>query len=137
MSNVIIPAEHRAAPVGNYVVQRSNSLDFHVVQGKPSAAELSLLRQVVGTLHKHYGGYVWDVHVNQGVIKVLNKSLSGKWGYVLKSTDFATASELQRAVIIAGGEVLERFHLQAGKRNNDKVRELKKDFVGNKIFDKD
>ena len=141
MSNIIIPGQHQAAPKGqirgNYVVQRSNDLSFHTVAGQPTGAELSLLRQVMSTLMRYYGGYVWDVHVNGGVIKILNQSLSGKWGFILKQRDYATASELEKQVMRAGGELLERFNLAAQRRNNDKVRELKKDFTGLATFHKD
>lgn len=141
MSNIIIPTQHQAAPKGqirgNYAVSRSTDTSYHVVNGEPTPAELSLLRNVMVTLMKHYPRYVWDVHVNEGVIKVMNQSLSGKFGFILKADGYATASELDRQVINAGGEILERFRLKATGRNEDRMKNLQRDFAGLPTFDKD
>lgn len=137
MANIHIPAQHQAAPKGNYLVGRTTGFEMHVVQGQPTGPERALLRQCMATLLKYYGGYIWDVHVNAGVIKILNQTLSGKYGFILRISDYATSSELDRQLIRAGGEILERFRLKATRRNEDRVQNLDRDFLGLPTFDKD
>lgn len=131
---VIIPTQHQAAP--SHIIRRSNEAQVHIASGKPTAAEYGLLNRTIATLLRHYPGYIWDVHITGGVMQILNKSLSGRWGVILKLNTVQDDPNL-KAVMTAGGEILERYNLERRKMNPDKLIELPRDFSGNLTFHKD
>ena len=103
-----------------------------------SGASVTLAKNVGDTLHHHYPGYLWGVEVdeNGGVVKVLNLTLSGKWGFIMKIQDLVLADDM-RKVMRAGGEILERYRLKRRGRRDGELSDLKTDIFGNKEFDRD
>lgn len=97
-----------------------------------SAFELTLSKQLADTLHKHYPGHLWGVHVNvnTGMVDILNFALSGKWGYRLKLADHVTSSEWDREAMRAGGEILERYDQARARANVPALTHLPVDFAG-------
>lgn len=85
-------------------------------------ADIELAKQIAAVLDKHYPGHMWAVNVDSagGIATVKNLRLSGNWGFVLKLVDTYSGSEFARRVMLAGGELLERFRLHTGRfRQNE------------------
>lgn len=101
------------------------------VPGHVSATDEVMAKGMAEVLHRHYPGYLWGVNIGGGVVNVLNLSLSGKWGFTIKLPGQYSASDFDRQVMRAGGELLERYRLARGRFDNDRHAELKTDFAGN------
>lgn len=93
-------------------------------------------RNILQTLMRLYPGYNWRVLVNNGLADIRCTNLSGKLGFIIKLPSVYSASELDRLVMRAGGEILERYKVNRGKLQEDKLIELPKDFSGNHIPDR-
>jgi hypothetical protein len=105
-------------------------------QPQVSAYELTLAKQMADTLHRHYPEHLWAVTVNakQGMADVRNMALSGNWGFRLHIPAIYSASEFDKRVRNAGGELLERYRIRRGRAQADDVLALPKDFAGRKDF---
>ena len=99
-----------------------------------SANDLVMARHMADTLHRHYPGHLWAVTCDgaKGIATVRNLMLSGSWGFVLHLPTTYSASEWDKRVIRAGGEVLERFRIsRAGyDRTVDQMLSQPKNFAG-------
>lgn len=106
-----------------------------------TALEMQLAKTCGDTLLKHYPGYLWAVTVNKGLIQVVNLNLSGRWGFVIRSNKVYSASELDRQLRTAGGEILERYRITRAKLTPEgaasKVMANATDFAGNTRFDRE
>jgi hypothetical protein len=89
-------------------------------------------------LHAHYPHQLWGVNVESrtGLITIRNLYLAGNWGYVLKMGEVYSASSLEKDVIRAGGEILERFRMARGAFDADAYSAAPVDFAGRLLFDK-
>tara|TARA_R100000656_G_scaffold34554_1_gene29585 strand:+ start:362 stop:727 length:366 start_codon:yes stop_codon:yes gene_type:complete len=81
------------------------------------AYDHTVAKNVAEHLEKKYPGWLWAVHVMDGVVVVKSMRLSGNWGFVLHEDKIDND---YRAVVLAGGELLERFKMKREKFNNDK-----------------
>ena len=77
----------------------------------------TVAKNVAEHLEKKYPGWAWAVHVMDGVVVVKSMRLSGNWGFVLHEDKIDND---YKAVVMAGGELLERFKMKREKFNNDK-----------------
>ena len=73
-----------------------------------SSTQLSLGKQILATLQKHYPAYAigWDVSIADSVVYVKNTLLSGRWGFILHTQKIDPEG---KAIVRAGGELLERY----------------------------
>lgn len=103
-----------------------------------AALDLNMAKEMAETLHAAYPGHLWAVTCegDKGIATVRNLYLSGNWGFVLKLADLSTSSDWRRKVILAGGELLERYKLRRGAANQSELADLKMDFAGRIIGDK-
>ena len=85
-----------------------------------SAASAVLAKQSLATLEKHYPGWGWSVEVDdvQGTMVVrVGRIATGKWGFMLH---IKKVDPEGRAVMRAGGEILERYRMhRRGYRPGD------------------
>jgi hypothetical protein len=81
----------------------------------------TLAKNVAETLEKKYPGWFWAVNVMDGVVTVKSLRLSGNWGFVIHADKIDND---YRMVVMAGGEILERFRQQRGKFNNTLYNDL-------------
>jgi hypothetical protein len=100
--------------------------------------DLLTARTMAETLHKHYPGHLWGVSCDwkQGVADVRNMGLSGNWGFRLVlagPNGFYTHSDLEKQVMRAGGELLERFKQRRGAAT-EAIHHIPQDFAGRKQF---
>lgn len=77
-----------------------------------------LAKRMAEVLHKHYPGHLWAVTCEgqTGIATVRNLRLSGMWGFTLKLKNIQDDPTLKR-VVMAGGELLERYKVARGKFN--------------------
>jgi len=81
----------------------------------------TLAKNVAETLEKKYPGWFWAVNVMDGVVTVKSLRLSGNWGFVIHADKIDNDYKM---VVMAGGEILERFKQQRGKFNNTLYNDL-------------
>jgi hypothetical protein len=79
--------------------------------------DVAVAEYAFSVLDRHYPGHAWFIHVDgkQGIIIVRNQMLSNHWGYVIRSNDLISATDFDKKLVTAGGEILERFSLARGK----------------------
>ena len=105
-----------------------------VAEASVTPNEAILSRRVIATLHKHYPGHEWGVKIEDAMLTINNRRFVGQWGYrinLLEHTDWALDKEVMRA----GGQFLERFWQKRGKRDEDSIRELPRDARGHMLPD--
>lgn len=103
-----------------------------------TAWEMTLAKQMAEALHRTYPGHLWAVDVSErtGMANIRDLFLSGQWGFRLKVANTAhfSASDFERRVIRAGGELLERFRISRARLSHgqiaDAVNELPTNFAG-------
>jgi hypothetical protein len=100
--------------------------------------DVMLQTELEKVLHRHYPGHAWsvDCNIRQGMINVHNLFLSGMYGFRLKLHGAFSASQVEHDVMMAGGELLERYRLTRGEFNVEKWCGLRTDFAGNLIADR-
>lgn len=107
--------------------------------GTPDVAALdfNLAKEIAEVLHGAYPGHLWAVtsEGEKGIATVRNLALAGNWGFVLKLGTLYTASDFKKQVVMAGGELLERFKLRRGSADSAAIADLAMDFRGQTIGD--
>ena len=98
--------------------------------------DMELAACLAALLDKHYPSHFWNVDVNsvQGFINVKNFYLSGKWGFRIDMALIYSISQLEKVVVMAGGELLERYGLRRGSLHLGEYDGLKTDFKGDLLF---
>ena len=84
-------------------------------------------KNVAEHLDKKYPGWLWAVHVMDGVVVVKSMLLSGNWGFVLHEDKIDND---YHAVTRAGGEILERYRQKTSGFNQEKYMDLTMDHKG-------
>ena len=84
----------------------------------------TLAKNISEKLEEKYPGWLWAVHVMDGVVGVKSMRLSGNWGFILHEEKI---DKNYKVVTNAGGEILERFRQQRGQFNNTLYNDLKMD----------
>ena len=104
------------------------------LSGTPEVAALdfNMARDMAEALHGAYPHHLWAVTCegDKGIATIRNLGLSGNWGVILKLSEISTASDWKKKIIMAGGEVLERYHLRRGIADHAAISSLKCDFAG-------
>jgi hypothetical protein len=97
--------------------------------------DVVIAKNMADLLHKHFPGHLWGVQCrgDQGVAMVWNLSLSGQWGFVIKLGDVFSATDMDKKVLMAGGEVLERYKVKRGRADPEELRYLPTDFAGRHV----
>lgn len=102
------------------------------------ANDYVMAKHMAETLHSHYPGQRWAVTCEgrTGLMTIRNLWCSGTYGYVLKIGEVYSISQLTKDVVKAGGEILERFHMDRGRFNEVKYHDIPLDFAGRLEFDR-
>lgn len=102
-----------------------------------NANDVNMSRTLCEVLMRHYPGHAWGVNVDgrTGLITIRDMYLSGQWGYILKIGAVYSASSLERDVVRAGGEILERFRMARAQFQADQYADAPVDFAGRLLFD--
>lgn len=98
-----------------------------------SLKENEIMSSVGRELEKLYPDWQWyvDCKLESGVVSVRNISLDGEYGFYIPLTKLLNDTE-NRIIMQAGGEILERYFQDAGKRTD---YDIKRDFTGSAIGD--
>ena len=86
--------------------------------------DYTLAKNVAEKLEEKYPGWLWAVHVMDGVVGVKSMRLSGQWGFILHADKIDND---YKSVVNAGGEILERYRQNRGKFNQTKYEDLEMD----------
>jgi len=89
--------------------------------------DYSLAKNVAEKLEEKYPGWLWAVHVMDGIVGVKSLRLSGNWGFLLHADKIDND---YKAVVNAGGEILERYRQNRGKFDQVKYADLVMDDKG-------
>ena len=102
-----------------------------------AALDFNTAREMAEVLHSAYPGHLWAVTCEgeKGIATVRNLSLSGQWGFILKLNEMSTSSDWKKRVLVAGGELLERYKLRRGAADAAAIADLKTDFSGRIVGD--
>jgi len=85
------------------------------------AQEHTIAKNVAEHLEKKYPGWLWAVHVMDGVVGVKSMRLSGNWGFILHEDKIDND---YKSVTRAGGEILERYRQSTNGFNQTKYNDL-------------
>jgi hypothetical protein len=67
-----------------------------------------------------YPAHLWAVGwLPGGALCVKNMAIEGNWGYTVDCVRAATISEIEKAVVLGGGELLERAGVRRGQWNGE------------------
>jgi len=91
------------------------------------AQDHTLAKNVAEHLEKKYPGWLWAVHVMDGVVGVKSMRLSGQWGFILHEDKIDND---YKSVTRAGGEILERYRQSTNGFNQTKYNDLVMDHRG-------
>ncbi|CAB3730976.1 hypothetical protein [Paraburkholderia rhynchosiae] len=93
-----------------------SNADMHLADltGTEDIAQMETAKNVGEALNEHYPNHLWAVSWQGGVIVVKNLAISSFYGFVLHPDKLATWSEMKRAAVLAGGELLERAKMARG-----------------------
>lgn len=96
-----------------------------------AANDLIAAKNAADVLNRHYPGHLWAVSCDQGMLDVRNMALSGNWGFRVKLPVIYSASEFDRQIMRAGGEILERYRIRRSRKpDNDAISALPVNFAG-------
>lgn len=99
-------------------------------------ADIEEAKRMSAVLQWHYPNHSWAVNVDssQGIATIKNFRLSGNWGFLMKLKTFFSASEIDRQVVMAAGELLERYNLSRGAFRQHELDSLKANSMGELEF---
>lgn len=104
-----------------------------------AANDLVMAKEMAEALHAAYPGHMWAVACDgagSGFADVRNLALSGMWGFRVMLRHTYSASEFKRRVVMAGGEILERYRMSRGKFKEHEYAAIPTDIAGNPKADK-
>jgi len=82
------------------------------------------------TLESAYPGYSWAVRVRGGMIGVQARALSGCYGYEMRHAGYT-----DQKLILAAGEILERYNMRRGTIDADEYANAKRNYAGAMVAD--
>lgn len=100
-----------------------------------TADELSVMKQSADLLFRHYPDHRWMTTCKKGVLDIYNTNLSGQMGFRITLPKIYSASQLDKEVMRAGGEILERYRQERGAFNLDRILTAPQNKQGNHVPD--
>ena len=92
----------------------------------PEDQQMELIAKLAAVkLNAHYPNHLWAIGWAPGMALVIkNMAMDGRYGYTVDAAKAATVSELERAVVMGGGELLERMGMVRGAWNGEFATEV-------------
>lgn len=103
-------------------------------EGQLTFTEDMMARRAIEVLHRHYPGHPWGVSIDAAMLVIKHKNF-GHWGFRINMLLF-TESMLDREIVKAGGECLERFSQPRGRADGDRMSAHPKDSRGVMVPDR-
>jgi DNA-binding transcriptional regulator LsrR (DeoR family) len=92
--------------------------DIQTVESTPDAenTQMEMIAKLAAQiLSNHYPAHVWMVGWAPGMTLVIkNMALDARYGYTVDAGRAASVSQLEHAVMMGGGELLERMGMKRG-----------------------
>lgn len=103
------------------------------------AANMMMAEACCSALMKWYPGHFWAINadIRGGQIVVFNMHISQTHGYILNVDDWLQQHAVTKALMVAGGEILERHGMPRGKFDADIYATLPRNFMGEVIPSKE
>jgi hypothetical protein len=92
--------------------------------------------QIGDFLNTIYPGHLWAVAIEGGVAKVQDLTCSKTMGFQIKLSDIDTPDSFRKQLMLAGGEILERFNQPRGWLKPDAVLSAPRNIRGDMIHAK-
>ncbi len=92
--------------------------------------ELFLAKRAAEQLHTKYPGHLWAVSIDGSFLDVRNMALSGNWGFRVSLREMYSASDWDKKIMRAGGELLERYKQRRGVIDVASILALPTNFAG-------
>jgi len=107
----------------------NDTLDIQTVDSTPDAenSQMELVaKMAAGVLGNHYPDHLWMVGWAPGrTLVIKNMAIeNGKYGFTVDAARAATVSQLEREIMIAGGELLERCGVRRGRWDGEMMNYL-------------
>jgi hypothetical protein len=99
--------------------------------------EFFLAKSAVESLEKYYPGHQWAADVQGGLLNIRNMNLSGRMGFTINHVNSYSASDIDKQLMKAGGEILERFRVSRGHIEHDAIASLPMNRAGHHYMDLD
>jgi len=109
-----------------FIKERGRLVELEKAE-KFNVHDYSLAKNVAEKLEEKYPGWLWAVHVMDGIVGVKSMRLSGNWGFILHANKIDND---YKVVVDAGGEILERYRQKRGKFNQTTYEDLDMDSKG-------
>lgn len=92
--------------------------------------------QIGACLEKNYRGYLWFVHVENGIVQVTCPSANKEYGFTISLRDLHDTGNLNlHKIMLAGGEILERHRLNRVRANHEVLANAPRNIKDNMYFD--
>jgi len=99
------------------------TIDAQLIEATPDVEneQMHLIaKMAAGELGRAYPGHLWMIGWAPGMTLVIKHMLGdAKYGYTVDAAKAATVSQLEHAIIMGGGELLERLGLPRRAWNGD------------------
>lgn len=98
----------------------NNEADIQTVDSTPDSenSQMELIAKLAAKrLTEHYPDHIWMVGWAPGMTLVIKNMMidDGRYGFTVDAARAASVSELEKAIIIGGGELLERCGVPRGR----------------------
>jgi hypothetical protein len=133
MSDVWIPNRHRADSGAGASRQPTDGM--LVMPGDTfTPNEFLLSKRIAEKLQQLYPDHLWGVNLTDGIVDIrLLSAHTGTWGYTIKHVNSYSASDLDRQIRTAGGELLERYRQRRGRLDEASLLSQRRDAAGRLI----
>jgi len=108
----------------------NNEADIQTVEvtsrdsGEDSQMEL-IAKLAAQKLSQHYPNHIWMIGWAPGMTLVIkNMAMDARYGYTVDASRAASISELERAIMMGGGELLERMGMKRGAWDGEMPTQL-------------
>jgi hypothetical protein len=95
---------------------------YHVIVEGKTGSDDTVAGQAMQALTETYPGHPWHVEVKDGVLILKHMRISNKWAQIKHLKNIYSASDLKKAMVLLGGEFLERAGLVRGAATDDRIR---------------
>lgn len=98
-----------------------------------SANDMIMIKNTLEVLGRKYPNHPWAVRIDGGILEVKNAGAHGTMGFALPIKSMV--GDYSKKVLMAGGELLERFRIRRGAAKGEDYALMRRDIRGEGIAD--